>query len=414
MPETRMRRASGRKRTQPSTLTYDADGELLAGGVPFVSPRRRARRAAAPKLKSGTTASRSSRTPLKRGGGGGTPAKKREQVAAGRAMVSDEEARALVGRCIRIDWPVEIENEKGEYTAMVFSYMPRKRRYKLFYYQTLASAENCEEVDLFDGSRFWRFDDPPGAPRTSPSGKQVPDPRNLIGRRIGVEWPAKDGGESYSFDAVIVDKNKPDNEFRIIYVDDEYVENRDLVRSDLRWVLYDREPDPPETSLIWTIGHAGPESAKAPPPPAASGDAASGVESGGGENVSTDTEQNVEVMRLPMAGVERSVGETHACSSGGLPDFPLSAPPPLVVPEVLPPLSVNVDPAVHGGVMQDYHYPVSDVLGGGGSTLGGGDPTVTGGGGGVSSGLQPPSAVPKENSDSDIGEIRVPRIRRQM
>lgn len=125
------------------------------------------------------------------------------------AEVTDASCLKLVGKCVRIDWPAQDSPEEGEYTAMIFSYNSKSGKHKLFYYPTVETPESFEEVDLFDGIRTWHVEPPPAMriPQEAIVGrnKGAPDPRNLIGRRVWVEWPDETSGKPRSFDAVIVD-----------------------------------------------------------------------------------------------------------------------------------------------------------------------------------------------------------------
>jgi hypothetical protein len=332
------RRSSGRKRTQPDTLTYGASGGGGGGGgdaAQAKSPSASRASAKRPRQASKRSAAKA-------------PGRARTGKAAGQSLRAnkahrpdDERARAMIGKCIRIDWPVGGANEVGEYTAMVFAYVPATGTHKLFYYATADTGEACEDVDLYDGTRVWTKDWPPGAPeRPARSGlAQVPDPRNLIGRRVRVYWPNKvPGRKKLAFDAVIVDM-VTDSEFRIVYVDDEWVENRDLIASELPWELY-----PPHE-----FGPARLAGAGAGKTAANNGDAAYDDDDDDDDDVddvdgdvdpeSTDTERIVDgcaVTRRDLVGMSKgSAVAQGAAGPQALLNYPPPPPGPSSVPQVL-------------------------------------------------------------------------------
>lgn len=165
----------------------------------------------------------------------------------------------MVGKCVRIDWPVKDDDLFGEYTAMIFRFNAKNGKHSVFYYTTACSKESTEDVNLYDGSRYWNVDHAPRAPESNCEMLSPPevkkqlgiDPRYFIGRRVAVEWPIRyQSGTMKNYDAVIVDLMEGST-FRLVYQGDQYLENRDLIKDEQQWRLLDPlTPPVRQNSLI--------------------------------------------------------------------------------------------------------------------------------------------------------------------
>lgn len=233
-------RSSGRKRTRPDTLSYASETVNAEAPLTRSTPKRQ------------SSGSAKKKAPKKVKAGKNVPVVKSKDALDSEEPVrplhrvierpSDVVAHALVGSCVRIDWPSEDEELLGTYTAMIIRFDQETGAHLLFYFATACAAESTEEVFLYDGSRHWEPDVAPRGKAANPKENVEidrdlgVDVREYIGRQIGVEWPVENSASAIEFyDAVIVDRIG--SLYQLVYQADEYIERRDLVRDSQRWRL---------------------------------------------------------------------------------------------------------------------------------------------------------------------------------
>lgn len=235
------KRTSVRKRAAPEVLTYASEA-LTSPEAAVKKTRTTPKR---PSSSKGTPAKASSG---KKAAGGSSSKKAVAPLHRVVERPSNSKAHALVGSCVQIDWPSGDDNSSGMYTAMIIKFDAKKGTHLVFYYQTATSTEATEDVNLYNGSRYWESGVAPRGrgsdmqetiPGLTESSKRLgTDVRDLIGRRIGVEWPFR--GRLKFSDAVIVDyrSGTPGPTFQLVYQKDDFIEIRDLVTDEQRWRLY--------------------------------------------------------------------------------------------------------------------------------------------------------------------------------
>jgi hypothetical protein len=183
-----------------------------------------------------------SKTPTKQARKTAAPAKpkvrtpRRKTVRKKKSVVDVDKARGLFGKRIGIKWP----EDGAFYDAMVLSFDEKTGLHKIYYYPTDASGEQIELADLFDESREWRM-----AETLPSSGDQTAqeDPFALVGSRICVEWPDRHVGDQkmHRCEAIVV-KYNTEKSYRVVYTQDEYVEDRDLSSANsLPWQILTEE-----------------------------------------------------------------------------------------------------------------------------------------------------------------------------
>lgn len=156
----------------------------------------------------------------------------------------------LVGQSVVVNWPLD----SREYEAVVLGYDGKTKKHKLYYHPTDKETEQVELLNLSTTDRTWKLIDEDESSHRKVVRGDDGDSGPPIGSRIGVVWP-DNRMRPYVCEAVVV-AHRGVETFRVVYVDDDYCEDRKLPsepdEDDLPWrVLWKNEgPTPALRSTI--------------------------------------------------------------------------------------------------------------------------------------------------------------------